>query len=252
MHKHKPTLEESLIRRHLSCRRLWQQLNHYVLYPSPLCCSCLRHPFASCRCHFLLIPPVHMCIVVKSALRANFRCNECVRRMHRQRFKQADRHKHTHILTQTHTHTHKQTHTQHTAPPSLCHHSQSFERHSFLSFWSPHMHLVSKTSFLCESDTFRNRFQVENIWAISLLASVVPYGREERWRAQERGMERRTGRRVSMFRAFRHMRRDDTDRKQPCPSHFAASVFAAPVCFGVSEHDAVKHVWVCLHCRKAG
>ena len=49
-----------------------------------------------------------------------------------------------------------------------------------------------------------------------------------------------------MFRAFRHMQRDDTDRKQSCPSHFAASVFAAPVCFGVSEHDAVKHVCVCV------
>ncbi len=86
-------------------------------------------------------------------------------------------------------------------------------------------------------------FKWKTFGAISLLASVVPYGREERWRAQERGMERRTGRRVSMFRAFRHMRRDDTDRKQPCPSHFAASVFAAPVCFGVSEH-AVKYVRV--------
>ena len=63
---------------------------------------------------------------------------------------------------------------------------------------------------------------------------------------ETRGMERSTGRRVSMFRAFRHMRRDDTDRKQSCPSHFAASVFAAPVCFGVSEHDAVKHVCVCV------
>ena len=92
----------------------------------------------------------------KSALRANFWCNERVRRMHRQTVKQTDR------LTHTHMHSHKHTHIQHTTPPSLCHHSQSFERHSFLSFWSPHMRLASKTSFLCESDSFRSRFQVEN------------------------------------------------------------------------------------------
>jgi hypothetical protein len=55
-----------------------------------------------------------------------------------------------------------------------------------------------------------------------------------------------------MFKGLQALAKNDTDRKQPCPSHFAASVFAAPVCFGVSEHDAFEHVWVCLHDRKAG
>jgi hypothetical protein len=41
-------------------------------------------------------------------------------------------------------------------------------------------------------------------------------------------------------------RRYLSDRKQPCPSRFAASVFAAPVCFGFSEYVIVLSMCVCV------